>query len=72
MLTRSVIDYFVKDTSRGFERTDAYIEKSTALAFDVMQTQAIDSAFDLLRFLAPGRKSPAGCAGSSAADGESS
>ncbi len=53
LATRSMIDYFVKDTSKGFERTDAYIEKSVALAFDLMQTQAIDSAFDLLRFLAP-------------------
>ncbi len=53
LATRSVIDYFVKDTSKGFERTDAYVEKSVALAFDLMQTQAIDSAFDLLKFLAP-------------------
>lgn len=56
LLTRSVIDYHVKDTSKGFERTDAFIEKSVALAFDLMRTQAIDSAFDLLRFLAPNHK----------------
>lgn len=57
VLARSVLDYFVRDTSKGFEKTDAYIEKACALAFDLMRTQALDSAFDLLRFLVP---SPAG------------
>ncbi len=47
----SVIEFNLEDTSRGFERTDAYIEKSVRLAFDVMGTQAVDSAFDLFRFL---------------------
>lgn len=47
----SVIEFNLEDTSKGFERTDAYIEKSVRLAFDVIGTQAVDSAFDLLRFL---------------------
>ncbi|MDA7920514.1 TetR family transcriptional regulator C-terminal domain-containing protein [Verrucomicrobiales bacterium] len=47
----SVIEFNMEDTSTGFERTDAYIEKSVRLAFDVMGTQAVDSAFDLFRFL---------------------
>jgi hypothetical protein len=47
----SVIDFHLSDTSREFERTDAYIEKSVRLAFDVIGTQAVDSAFDLVRFL---------------------
>lgn len=47
----SVIDFNLSDSSQGFERTDAYIEKSVRLAFDVVGTQALDSAFDLLRFL---------------------
>ncbi|MEM6278751.1 MAG: hypothetical protein AAF733_04685 [Verrucomicrobiota bacterium] len=47
----SVIEFYLEDTSRGFERTDAYIEKSVRLAFDVIGTQAVDSAFDLFRFL---------------------
>ena len=47
----SVIDFNLSDSSRGFERTDAYIEKSVRLAFDVVGTQAVDSAFDLFRFL---------------------
>jgi AcrR family transcriptional regulator len=53
LLLRSVIDFNVKDTSARYERSDAFVEKSVNLAFDVLRTQAIDSAFDLLRFLAP-------------------
>lgn len=53
LLLRSAIDFHVRDTSPRFERSDAYVEKSVNLAFDLMRTQAIDAAFDLLRFLAP-------------------
>jgi ubiquinone biosynthesis protein COQ9 len=48
-----VISFLLKDESQRFERTDAFIEKTVAFAFDVIRTQAIDSAFDLARFLAP-------------------
>ena len=47
----SVIEFNLADTSSGFERTDAYVEKSVRLAFDVIGTQTVDSAFDLFRFL---------------------
>ncbi|NRB73040.1 MAG: hypothetical protein HRU46_01650 [Verrucomicrobiales bacterium] len=47
----SVVEFNLADDSSGFERTDAYIEKSVRLAFDVIGTQAVDSAFDLFRFL---------------------
>tara|TARA_B100001093_G_scaffold223682_1_gene214362 strand:- start:56309 stop:56953 length:645 start_codon:yes stop_codon:yes gene_type:complete len=47
----SVIEFNLADASSGFERTDAYVEKSVRLAFDVIGTQAVDSAFDLFRFL---------------------
>jgi hypothetical protein len=47
----SVIEFNLADTSSKFERTDAYIEKSVRLAFDVIGTQAVDSAFDLFRFI---------------------
>lgn len=53
MLTRSVMEFFARDTSKGFEKTDAYIEKGCNLAFDLMQSQALDSAFDLAKFLLP-------------------
>ena len=51
---RSVIDFHVRDRSARFERTDAFIEKSAGLAFDLLRPQAIDSLGDLLRFLAAG------------------
>jgi hypothetical protein len=50
---RSVLEYFLKDESQGFERTDAFIEKTVEFAFDLLRTQAIDSAADLARFLLP-------------------
>lgn len=50
---RSLIDFNLKDESPRFERTDAYIEKSVHLAFELIRTQAIDSAVDLVRFLIP-------------------
>jgi AcrR family transcriptional regulator len=51
---RWVLDHYIKDESEGFERTDAFIEKTVALAFDLFRSQAIDSAADLARFLLPG------------------
>jgi len=51
---RSVIDFYLKDDSKGFERTDAFVEKSATAAFDIIRTQALDSAVDLARFLIPG------------------
>jgi hypothetical protein len=50
---RLVLEYFLKDESAGFQRTDAFIEKTVELAFDLLRTQAIDSAADLIRFLLP-------------------
>ena len=54
LLLRSVVAFNLKDTSPKFERTDAFIEKSITLLFDLMGRQALDSGFDLLRFLVPG------------------
>ena len=51
---RWVIDQYLKDASEGFERTDAFIEKTVTFAFDLFRSQALDSAADLLRFLLPG------------------
>ena len=50
---RAVIDFLLRDESERFERTDAFIEKTVALAFNVIRTQAMDSAVDLARFLTP-------------------
>lgn len=51
----AVIEFNLADTSAAFERTDAFVEKTVNFVFDLIRTQAIDSGFDLLRFLAPGR-----------------
>lgn len=50
---RSIIGYHLGDESEGCERTDAFIEKSVTLAFELLRKQAFDAAFDLLRFLLP-------------------
>ena len=50
---RWVLDHYLNDESEGFERTDAFIEKTVTLAFDLFRSQAIDSAADLVRFLLP-------------------
>lgn len=47
----SVIHFNLSDESEGFARTDAFIEKSTHLAFDLMGAGVVDSALDLARFL---------------------
>jgi Tetracyclin repressor-like, C-terminal domain len=54
LLFRSVVAFYLKDESAKFERTDAFIEKSVAVLFDLMGRQVLDSGFDLLRFLLPG------------------
>ena len=50
---RWVLDFYLNDESEGFERTDAFIEKTVGLAFDLFRSQAIDAAADLARFLLP-------------------
>ncbi|TDU80969.1 AcrR family transcriptional regulator [Prosthecobacter fusiformis] len=54
LLLRSVVAFHLKDDSPKFERTDAFIEKSVTVLFDLMGRQALDSGFDLMRFLLPG------------------
>lgn len=53
---RSVISYYLRDDSERFERTDAFIEKTAHLAFDVVGKSALDSAADLVRFFVPRRR----------------
>ena len=53
---RGVLDFYLKDDSRNYERTDAFIEKTVAVAFDLIRTQVVDSALDLARFLLPCRE----------------
>ena len=53
LLLRSVMAFNLKDESEKFERTDAFIEKSTTVFFDLMGRQVLDSGFDLVRFMLP-------------------
>jgi hypothetical protein len=46
-----VLLYWRDDESAGFEKTDAAVEKSVNLAFDLIGKGAIDSAFDFAKFL---------------------
>lgn len=46
-----LILYWKDDDSAGFENTDAFIEKSVNLAFDLIGQGAFDTAIDLAKFL---------------------
>jgi AcrR family transcriptional regulator len=48
---RGVLQFNLQDDSEGYERTDIFIEKTVKLAFELIGSQAIDSAFDLGKFL---------------------
>lgn len=47
----SVLDFWRKDTSPSFEKTDLYIEKSIDTGFDMVQNPLIDKFIDLGKFL---------------------
>lgn len=46
-----VHQFWLKDSSKDFEKTDMAIEKSVHLAFDLMGQSAFDSAIELGKFL---------------------
>ncbi|WP_194777755.1 TetR/AcrR family transcriptional regulator [Pararhodonellum marinum] len=46
-----VLQFWIKDDSPGFEKTDAAIEKSVNLAFDLMGKSALDSFVDFAKFM---------------------
>jgi hypothetical protein len=48
--------FWREDDSAGFEKTDAAIEKSVNLAFDLIGKGAIDTAFDFAKFLYQSKK----------------
>ncbi|MCC5944550.1 MAG: TetR/AcrR family transcriptional regulator [Bernardetiaceae bacterium] len=49
--TRFLISFWLKDKSRGFENTDAAIEKTVNFALDLLGRNLADSAFDFARLL---------------------
>lgn len=46
-----ILLFWKEDDSPGFERTDAAIEKSVNLAFDLIGKGAVDSAIDFAKFI---------------------
>ncbi len=46
-----ILDFWVKDLSRGFESTDTAIEKSVNTSFDLMGKSVVDSVLDLAKFV---------------------
>lgn len=46
-----ILLFWKQDSSAGFENTDAAIEKSVNLAFDLIGKGAVDSAIDFAKFL---------------------
>ena len=46
-----VLDFWVKDKSKGFEQTDAMIEKSVNTSFDLIASSALDSVLDFAKFM---------------------
>ena len=46
-----IIKYWLKDESPSFEKTDAFIEKSTAAGFELLNLTQIESVIDFGKFL---------------------
>lgn len=46
-----IIRFWIYDSSKNFERTDAAIEKSVNLAFDLLGKNIADATFDFIKFL---------------------
>jgi hypothetical protein len=47
----SILKYWLDDTSKGFEKTDIFIEKSVRASFDVVYNVPIESIIDFGKFL---------------------
>lgn len=47
----SIMAYWLKDQSAGFEKTDIYIEKTVKASFDVVYSVPFDSLIDFGKFL---------------------
>ncbi len=46
-----VLKFWIKDDSKGFEKTDAAIEKAVNLSFDLMGRGPLDAMLDFAKFL---------------------
>jgi hypothetical protein len=54
--TLFILDFWIKDTSKSFEKTDTMIEKTVNTAFDLLGRSPLDSLFDLGKFIFKNRK----------------
>ena len=45
-----VLDFWVKDVSKGFEKTDSAIEKAVNTTFDLIGRSPLDTLFDFAKF----------------------
>ena len=54
--TLFILDFWINDASKAFEKTDTMIEKSVNTAFDLLGRSPLDSLFDLGKFIFQNRK----------------
>lgn len=48
--TLFLLNFWVRDTSKGFEKTDTAIEKAVNTAFDLLGRSPLDTLFDFVKF----------------------
>jgi hypothetical protein len=51
-----LLEFWIKDNSQGFEKTDAAIEKSVNLEFELLARGPLESAIDFAKFLFQNQK----------------
>lgn len=54
--TLMILDFWINDTSKSFEKTDTLIEKSVNTVFDLLARSPLDSLMDLGKFVFQNRK----------------
>jgi hypothetical protein len=54
--TEYLINFWLKDESADFEKTDAAVEKAVNFIFDLFSKNVADSAFDFIKFAFQNRK----------------
>jgi hypothetical protein len=46
-----ILNFWINDTSKGFEKTDIFIEKNLKAGFDLIDTTPLKSLIDLGKFI---------------------
>jgi hypothetical protein len=47
----SILLYWIKDSSKNFEKTDVFVEKSLKFSFDIVESKVMESMVDLGKFI---------------------